>query len=179
MATTLFQIANRHIAECGQPSPLPADFETGPYYRAYFENAYGEQWIFWFNRETQELCLLGGDLGWDVRHKIVAVTMETLTTVLTGSKGRQEFGNILPQCLLAGQHAIAQILGSKPLPLLFVLTMGNRFVTLNGPEHLWLQACVQATRVELEPLQPRLFRDMVIALRDRADDADDSDDPTK
>jgi hypothetical protein len=34
-------------------------------YYGYFENPFGEQWVFAYDRKTQQGLLRGGDVGWD------------------------------------------------------------------------------------------------------------------
>lgn len=162
----LFQITNKHVDECGTPSPLPADFETGPYYRSYFENEHGEQWLFWFNYDTKELHLRGGDCGWDQQHKVIAVAISDVAELLSNRRLKEKIGSIGLQVLLAGQHKLTQILSNTSLPLIFVLTADNKFTTFSGGEHVWLQACIMATRVEI-PLTPfEEFRDLALKLAD-------------
>src|SRR5437870_3381872 len=57
----LLQIGNCHVPDCGTPPALDASEK----YLAYFENPYGEQWIFIGDRETHTAVVYGGDIGWD------------------------------------------------------------------------------------------------------------------
>lgn len=60
---TLLEIRNRHGKGCGKPPSFPT---TDPkIYLGYYENEHGEQWVFTYNRETQEALLTGGDVGWE------------------------------------------------------------------------------------------------------------------
>ena len=40
-------------------------------YHSYFENAYGEQLIFAYNRETKQGRLWHGDAGWEKAYSVV------------------------------------------------------------------------------------------------------------
>lgn len=64
MAEPLLTIFNRHAASCGDPpieSARPGDHR----YVGYFENMFGEQWIFTFDRAAAKGQLRGGDIGWN------------------------------------------------------------------------------------------------------------------
>jgi hypothetical protein len=56
-------VYNQHAAPCGVPPHVLGGAGRG--YVGYFENSFGEQWIFTFDRETQQGLLRGGDIGWD------------------------------------------------------------------------------------------------------------------
>ena len=58
-----FIMANKHGEGCGTP-PSTTNVLNNHYY-GYFENVYGEQWTFVFNREAKTGELRGGDVGWD------------------------------------------------------------------------------------------------------------------
>jgi hypothetical protein len=40
-------------------------------YIGYFENSFGEQWIFTFDRESKRAELRGGDIGWNTTHEVL------------------------------------------------------------------------------------------------------------
>ena len=40
-------------------------------YTGYFENAFGEQWIFTYDRDTGRGELRGGDIGWNTTHPVL------------------------------------------------------------------------------------------------------------
>jgi hypothetical protein len=58
-----FRISNRHGAGCGDP-PTIAN-EAGNKYYGYFQNRFGEQWVFVYDHEKKIGELRGGDIGWD------------------------------------------------------------------------------------------------------------------
>jgi hypothetical protein len=63
MSEPLLRIRNHHSLNCGDP-PI-VDGDDPHIYIGYFENPFGEQWIFTYNRETEAAELRGGDIGWN------------------------------------------------------------------------------------------------------------------
>ncbi len=61
----LLEIDNVHVADCGPPPVVDA---TGKYV-GYFQNEYGEQWVFIGDRKTGEAVIYGGDVGWQSQYK--------------------------------------------------------------------------------------------------------------
>jgi hypothetical protein len=68
MPEPILTISNRHTAACGPPPALRN--ESPVLYIGYFENRYGEQWIFTFDRETRQASVHGGDVGWATEHVV-------------------------------------------------------------------------------------------------------------
>ena len=62
----LLEIDNGHVEDCGPPPSLDATDK----YVGYFENPYGEQWVFIGNRSTGAAKIRGGDVGWETEHAI-------------------------------------------------------------------------------------------------------------
>lgn len=62
MSEPLLTIHNHHAVSCGDP-PIVANSATR--YVGYFENMYGEQWVFTYDRETKTATLRGGDINWN------------------------------------------------------------------------------------------------------------------
>ena len=60
----VFAAHNKHDPRCGQPPELRNIANPGLYY-GYFENRFGEQFVFTFDRATGTGTVSGGDLGWD------------------------------------------------------------------------------------------------------------------
>ena len=60
----VFAAYNNHDRRCGHPPRLRNTDNPGLYY-GYFENRYGEQFVFAFDRATRTGTVSGGDLGWD------------------------------------------------------------------------------------------------------------------
>jgi hypothetical protein len=64
MAEPLLTILNRHAASCGDP-PIEFAQPGDNRYVGYFENMFGEQWIFTFDRAAGRGQLRGGDIEWN------------------------------------------------------------------------------------------------------------------
>ncbi len=80
MPKSLLEIPNRHTTACGE---TPAINVSDPkVYLGYFENPFGEQWVFTYDRSTQVGELRGGDAGWNTMNVVEngAVTGLTLGT---------------------------------------------------------------------------------------------------
>lgn len=73
MNEPLLTIRNQHTPQCGVPQHFVNDpAENRSRYIGYFENRYGEQWVFIYDRENQFGTLRGGDTGWDMVHRVEA-----------------------------------------------------------------------------------------------------------
>jgi hypothetical protein len=59
----LFSVSNHHGAGSGEPPQIDGD--TKGRYHGYFENEYGEQVVFVYDRQTKKGDLWMGDAGWD------------------------------------------------------------------------------------------------------------------
>lgn len=81
MSDPLLKIANHHAAACGDP-PI-VDGSADNCYVGYFENPYGEQWIFTLDRGTGEATLRGGDVGWNTKFD---VTNGAVTDLILGKE---------------------------------------------------------------------------------------------
>jgi hypothetical protein len=57
-----FHADNTHVDECGSPPCLTN--EDSHRYCGYFENQFGEQWVFEYDRQSKQGVLRGGDAGW-------------------------------------------------------------------------------------------------------------------
>ena len=62
MTIPFFAMANVHASVAGDP-PIFRNENSAKYY-GYFENFYGEQWVFLYDRDTKTAELRGGDAGW-------------------------------------------------------------------------------------------------------------------
>ena len=69
MSDPLLTIHNHHSASCGDPPIVAA--EDSNTYIGYFENQFGEQWIFTYDRTNGNAILRGGDIGWNTTHAVV------------------------------------------------------------------------------------------------------------
>ncbi len=63
MPEPLLRIRNHHAPACGDPPIVDGDEKS--IYIGYFENEYGEQWIFTYDRKMKKGELRGGDVGWN------------------------------------------------------------------------------------------------------------------
>ena len=69
MSEPLLQIRNHHVAACGDP---PVITGANPHvYVGYFENPYGEQWVFTYDHKSKKAELRGGDIGWNSRCEVI------------------------------------------------------------------------------------------------------------
>ena len=65
----MLTIHNCHSAACGIP-PTVSTEAAADLHIGYFENRYGEQWIFTFDRATRETSRGGRDTGWASAHPV-------------------------------------------------------------------------------------------------------------
>jgi hypothetical protein len=94
MSEPLLKIHNYHTPACGDPPII--DGETGNKYVGYFENPFGEQWIFTFDYDNGTAILRGGDVGWN---EVFDVTDGSTGDLILG-RAEQWW---LQACLLASQ----------------------------------------------------------------------------
>jgi len=64
----LLRIHNHHVPSCGDPPIVNSD--DPDVYIGYFENSYGEQWVFTYSRKTKAGTLRGGDVGWNTPFEV-------------------------------------------------------------------------------------------------------------
>lgn len=77
MSDPLLKISNHHAVASGDP-PIIADSRPDQYI-GYFENMFGEQWIFTRDRATGVATLRGGDIGWNHAIDVTDGATEDLT----------------------------------------------------------------------------------------------------
>ena len=65
MSETIFAMPNHHIESCGTPPNVVGTLGYPNIYHGYFENCFGEQWIFSYDPHSKEALLRGGDVEWD------------------------------------------------------------------------------------------------------------------
>jgi len=68
MSEPLLRIRNKHSPACGDP-PI-VDSDNPNVYIGYFENEYGEQWVFTYDRSTCVAEIRGGDTGWNTVYAV-------------------------------------------------------------------------------------------------------------
>lgn len=66
----IFTMSNRHSPACGTP-PAIDDAAGDVRYHGYFENRYGEQSLFVYDRDTGAALLYNGDAGWDMPYRVI------------------------------------------------------------------------------------------------------------
>src|SRR5438309_10136581 len=82
-AGLVFAAYNANHERCGAPPRLRNTDNPGLYH-GYFENRYGEQFVFTFDRATGTGTVSGGDLGWgDAK----AFTRDLLDEALRSTQG--------------------------------------------------------------------------------------------
>ena len=126
-ARLVFSAHNTHHERCGAPPRLRNTDNPGLYH-GYFENRYGEQFVFTFDRATGTGMVSGGDLGWG--------EPRTFTRVL------------LDEALRTTQDLAAQIQGDdarSQLPVIDHALALGRLTGLTGKDEIhWLRACLAA-----------------------------------
>jgi len=63
MSTPLLILWNKHYPSCGDPPAFTN--KTGDKYIGYFQNRFGEQWVFVYDPVSKKGELRGGDISWD------------------------------------------------------------------------------------------------------------------
>ena len=126
-AGLVFAAYNTHHEQCGGPPRLRNTDNTGLYY-GYFENRYGEQFVFTFDRATGAGTVSGGDLGW--------------------GDPRAFTRGLLDEALRSTQDLAAQVKGSdarSKLPVIDAALALGRLTGLTGKDEvIWLRACLGA-----------------------------------
>ena len=126
-AGLVFSAHNTHHERCGAPPRLRNTDNPGLYY-GYFENRYGEQFVFTFDRVTGTGTVSGGDLGWG----------EPKTFTL----------GLLDEALRSTRNLAAQVQGDdarSQLPVIDSALALGRLTGLTGKDEIiWLRACLEA-----------------------------------
>lgn len=68
MKEPFFIMRNNHSENCGTPPTITN--ETANKYYGYFENEFGEQWVFVYDRVTKKAVLYGGDVEWGNEYQV-------------------------------------------------------------------------------------------------------------
>jgi hypothetical protein len=138
-ARLVFATHNNYDERCGRPPRLRNTDNVGLYY-GYFENRYGGQFVFTFDRATGTGTVSVRDLGWG----------EPRTFTL----------GPLDVALRSTRDLAAQVIGSdarSKLPVIDAALALGRLTGLTGQDEvIWLRACLAAcTRFEGRPGDPR------------------------
>ena len=134
----VFAAYNRHHECCGAPPCLRNAGQPGQYH-GYFENCFGEQFVFIFDRETGAGTVWGGDLDW--------------------GNPRAFTRGLLAKALRSTQTLAAQVEGSDArsrLPVIDAALALGRLTGLTGKDEIiWLRACLAACAGFAEPFWDR------------------------
>jgi hypothetical protein len=126
-AGLVFTAYNTHHEPCGAPPRLRSTDNPGLYY-GYFENRYGEQFVFTFDRATGTGMVSGGDLGWGDPKAFTR--------------------GLLDEALRSTQDLAAQVQGSdarSQLPVIDAAVALGRLTGLTSKDEvIWLRACLEA-----------------------------------
>jgi hypothetical protein len=126
-AGLVFAAYNTHHERCGAPPRLRNTDNPGLYY-GYFENRYGEPFVFAFDRATGAGTVSGGDLGW--------------------GNPKAFARGLLDEALRSTQDLAAQVKGSdarSQLPMIDAALALGRLAGLTGQDEvIWLRACLAA-----------------------------------
>ena len=124
---TVFWWRRRSDPRCGRP-PRVCNSDNPGLYHGYFENHYGEQFVFTFDRATGTGTVSGGDLGWGDPK---AFTL-----------------SLLDEALRNPQDLAVQVHGRDATSQLRVIDTAlalGRFTGLTGKDEvIWLRACLAA-----------------------------------
>jgi hypothetical protein len=128
-AGLIFAAHNTHDERCGPPPRLQNTDNPGLYH-GYFENRYGEQFVFTFDRATGTGTISDGDLGWgDPR----SFTLGLLDEVVRDTR------RVAAQVVEQGRTE------ASDLPTVDAALALGRLTGLTGnDEVIWLRACLAA-----------------------------------
>lgn len=146
--TSLFHVDNHMCEDCGTPPDfaIPADRSV---WSSYFENRYGEQWVFQYCRKTKELTLRGGDCGWELPLTPMRVRAKELYDVAT----KDDKHSFLMQISFAGKTRtpVALLLPQPDVDQLLITACVDdrgRIMLTNLGESVWIDACIDASGYE-------------------------------
>jgi hypothetical protein len=128
-AGLVFAAHNNHDPRCGRPPRVLNTDRPGLYY-GYFENRYGEQYVFTFDRATGTGTVAGGDLGWDEPRSFTV--------------------GLLDEALRNTRRLAAEVAGlgrteAPDLPTIdAALALGCLAGLTGEDEVIWLRACLSA-----------------------------------
>ena len=93
LSNTILVVCNSHIPMDNSPPCL----KNAPgHYLSYFENEYGEQWLFSHERGTDTFALTGGDVGWesisDLSELVLNTPEQSWVVACLWASGLQESG---------------------------------------------------------------------------------------
>lgn len=168
----LFSVSNHQCEDSGSPPKLPDDFDSGPYFRSYFENALGEQWLFWRDRRTGEIRLRGGDCGWPTRLRPARVRLGELLAAARRIGDRSEqflLADVtpVPVPILISAAQIRETGTPAEMEVTLVLDGQGALYNVSDEERIWIDACLAASRDPAPRLTPEELDALVARWRSR------------
>jgi hypothetical protein len=125
----VFAAHNNHDERCGAPPRLRNTDNPGLYY-GYFENRYGEQFVFTFDRVTRTGTVSGGDLGWGEPRPFTLGQLEEAV---------RDTQRVATQVVRQGHTET-----SGPPMIDAALALGRVTALTGKDEIIWLRACLEA-----------------------------------
>jgi hypothetical protein len=131
-AGLVFAAHNNHDPRCGRP-PRVRNADNPELYHGYFENRFGEQFVFTFDRATGTGTVSGGDLGWDDPKSFTLGQLEDVA---------HDTQRVAAQ--VVGQGGIQ----TEGVPVIDAALSLGRITGLTGKDEIvWLRACLAACTV--------------------------------
>lgn len=84
----VFTAFNNHIADCGAPPGLTNRDVSNTYY-GYFENCFGEQFVFLYDFAAEKGMLFSGDAGWEESFCVAEVSIDDYVAAYAKSTRRK------------------------------------------------------------------------------------------
>lgn len=132
----VFVVYNNHVEDCGVPPKITnrdrarKEGEYGNYY-GYFENGYGEQFIFAYDFDKESGSVWGGDCGWSKRLTVLELSGEKLKAML-----RENFPDFTEKQLKVAAGDCVLENGN-----LLTVGTGKGALFLSKDEMTWVKAC--------------------------------------
>ncbi|HMF36527.1 MAG TPA: hypothetical protein VKF17_07795 [Isosphaeraceae bacterium] len=128
-AGLVFAAHNNHTPHCGLP-PRVRNIDNPRLYYGYFENRFGEQFVFVFDPTTKTGTISGGDLDWG--------EPKTFTLWL-GAEALSATRTLADQIVRQGSAETSR------LPIIDAALALGRLTGLTGKDEIiWLRACLKA-----------------------------------
>ena len=128
-AGLVFVAWNTHSPSCGEPPRVRTTENPGLYY-GYFENRFGEQFVFTFDRTTKTGTVSGGDLDWGNPRPFTLVELEAIVHDMRGQVAEAVRHDGLDQARVPELDA--------------ALALGRLTGVTGKDEIIWLRACLKA-----------------------------------
>lgn len=96
MSENVITIKNRQSKDCGNPPDLKPSIDQMV---GYFENEYGEQSVFIFDKSKKEGLFYSGDAGWDTPFPMTIVNGKVVALDLVLTPKEKEWFVLCFSCL--------------------------------------------------------------------------------